>query len=44
MNKILVIGGSRGIGKEVINELINDNLIINFSRNKPELSHANLTQ
>lgn len=43
MNKILVIGGSRGIGKEIINELINDNLIINFSRNKPELSHANLT-
>ena len=43
MNKILVIGGSRGIGKEIINELINDNLIINFSRNKPESSHANLT-
>ena len=31
MKKILVIGGSRGIGQQIINELIKDNLIINFS-------------
>ena len=43
MKKILVIGGSRGIGQQIINELIKDNLIINFSRNNPELNHENLT-
>jgi 3-oxoacyl-[acyl-carrier protein] reductase len=43
MKKILVIGGSRGIGQQIINELIEDNLIINFSRNSPELNHVNLT-
>jgi 3-oxoacyl-[acyl-carrier protein] reductase len=42
MKKIIIIGGSRGIGKQIINELVNDNIIINLSRNKPELSHANL--
>ena len=43
MNKIIVVGGSRGIGKEIINDLVDDNLIINLSRNKPELTHTNLT-
>jgi NAD(P)-dependent dehydrogenase (short-subunit alcohol dehydrogenase family) len=43
MNKIVIVGGSRGIGKEIINELINDNMIINLSRNKPELTHTNLS-
>ena len=43
MNKILIIGGSKGIGRQIINELINDYKIINFSRTSPELSHANLT-
>ena len=43
MNKIIIVGGSRGIGKEIINELVDDNLIINLSRNKPELTHTNLT-
>ena len=43
MNKIVIVGGSRGIGKEIINELVNDNMIINLSRNKPELTHTNLT-
>ena len=43
MNKIIIVGGSRGIGKEIINELVDDNMIINLSRNKPELTHTNLT-
>jgi NAD(P)-dependent dehydrogenase (short-subunit alcohol dehydrogenase family) len=43
MNKIVIVGGSRGIGKEIINELVNDNMIINLSRNKPELTHTNLS-
>ena len=40
---LIVSGGSRGIGKEIINELVDDNMIINLSRNKPELTHTNLT-
>jgi|TARA_B110000495_G_C23038688_1_gene621528 3-oxoacyl-[acyl-carrier protein] reductase len=43
MKKILIIGGSKGIGRQIINELISDNEIINYSRTVPELSHANLT-
>ena len=43
MNKIIIVGGSRGIGKEIINELVDNNMIINLSRNKPELTHTNLT-
>ena len=43
MNKIVIVGGSRGIGKEIINQLVDDNMIINLSRNKPELTHTNLT-
>tara|TARA_B100000497_G_scaffold12944_1_gene14775 strand:- start:1279 stop:1962 length:684 start_codon:yes stop_codon:yes gene_type:complete len=43
MNKIIIVGGSRGIGKEIINDLVENNIIINLSRNKPELTHTNLT-
>ena len=43
MNKIVIVGGSRGIGKEIINQLVQDNMIINLSRNKPKLTHTNLT-
>jgi len=43
MNKILVIGGSKGIGNAIINCLIDENVIINISRTKPLLSHTNLT-
>ena len=43
MNKILVIGGSKGIGNAIINALIDENSVINISRTAPLLSHANLT-
>jgi NAD(P)-dependent dehydrogenase (short-subunit alcohol dehydrogenase family) len=43
MNKILVIGGSKGIGKAIINSLIEQNSVINISRTAPLLSHTNLT-
>ncbi|MFK8059625.1 MAG: SDR family NAD(P)-dependent oxidoreductase [Polaribacter sp.] len=43
MNKILVIGGSKGIGNSIINSLVKDNKIINISRTPPLLSHTNLT-
>lgn len=43
MNKILIIGGSKGIGNAIINSLIDKNEIINISRSKPPTSHPNLT-
>ncbi len=43
MNKILVIGGSKGIGNAIINSLVNENKVINISRTSPLLSHTNLT-
>ena len=43
MNKILVIGGSKGIGNAIITSLVDENLIINISRSAPVLSHAHLT-
>lgn len=41
MRTILIIGGSKGIGKAVINELIDTYKIINFSRTTPDLLHSN---
>ena len=43
MRKILVIGGSKGIGKAIIASLIEKNNIINLSRTAPSLTHENLT-
>jgi|TARA_B110000908_G_C10252717_1_gene453221 NAD(P)-dependent dehydrogenase (short-subunit alcohol dehydrogenase family) len=43
MKKILVIGGSKGIGKAIIASLIEKNNIINLSRTPPSLVHENLT-
>jgi NAD(P)-dependent dehydrogenase (short-subunit alcohol dehydrogenase family) len=43
MNKILVIGGSKGIGNAIINALISENEIINISRTAPLQPHNNLT-
>lgn len=43
MKKILVIGGSKGIGNAIINSLVNNNKVINISRTAPLLSNTNLT-
>ncbi len=43
MNKVLVIGGSKGIGNAIIESLVEDNSVINISRTKPLLSNPNLT-
>jgi 3-oxoacyl-[acyl-carrier protein] reductase len=43
MKKILVVGGSRGIGQAIINSLVDENEIINISRTAPLQSHSNLT-
>jgi NAD(P)-dependent dehydrogenase (short-subunit alcohol dehydrogenase family) len=42
MKTILVIGGSSGIGKAIINNLIDTHNVINISRSKPE-EQLNLT-
>jgi len=43
MNKILIIGGSKGIGNSIIKALINTSKIINLSRTAPLQPHNNLT-
>lgn len=43
MRKILVIGGSKGIGKEIVNNLIQEHIVYNISRTAPKTSHNNLT-
>ena len=43
MKKIIVIGGSRGIGKAIVDVLLPSHQIINISRSVPEYSHANLS-
>lgn len=43
MKKIVVIGGSRGIGNAIINLLVDENQVINISRNEPVQNHQNLT-
>ena len=43
MKTIILIGGSRGIGKAILGNLIDDYKVINLSRTAPELNHSNLT-
>lgn len=42
MNNIIVIGGSKGIGKAIVSSLLSSYKIVNISRTTPE-SHPNLT-
>ena len=44
MRTILVVGGSRGIGKEVVKKLLPENKVVSISREASDLDHANLTQ
>ena len=43
MKTILVIGGSRGIGKSIVNIMLENHRVINISRTAPETQHPNLT-
>lgn len=43
MKTIVIIGGSKGIGKEILNTFLEHNTVINISRSKPENEHTNLT-
>jgi NAD(P)-dependent dehydrogenase (short-subunit alcohol dehydrogenase family) len=44
MKTILVVGGSRGIGKEVVKRLLPENKVVSISREASDLDHVNLTQ
>lgn len=43
MKTIIVIGGSKGIGNAIINQIVNSHNVVNISRTSPEVNHANLT-
>lgn len=43
MKNIVIIGGSRGIGKKILENLVENNKIYNLSRSNPEISNNNLT-
>ena len=43
MKTIIVIGGSKGIGKALVKKLLTHSKVINISRSKPNLTHSNLT-
>ena len=43
MRKIIIVGGSRGIGNSLLTTLVENHKIINISRVQPALSHVNLT-
>ena len=43
MKNIVIIGGSKGIGNAILRYAIEDNNVINISRNLPEITHPNLT-
>ncbi|GAB5400552.1 MAG: SDR family oxidoreductase [Aureisphaera sp.] len=42
MKKVLIVGGSKGIGNALLHQLLDDHQIINISRTEPEISHPNL--
>jgi NAD(P)-dependent dehydrogenase (short-subunit alcohol dehydrogenase family) len=43
MKKILVIGGSKGIGNAIVTSLVKNHLVTNISRSSPLQTHENLT-
>ena len=43
MKNILIIGGTKGIGKSIVEELVDENKITCFSRNKSDFNHKNYT-
>ncbi len=42
MKTIIVIGGSKGIGKSIVNLMLESHRVINISRTPPQSRHANL--
>lgn len=43
MRKVVIIGGSKGIGSETVKRLISSHEVVNISRSKPALTHENLS-
>ncbi|MCB0473502.1 MAG: SDR family oxidoreductase, partial [Flavobacteriaceae bacterium] len=43
MKTLLIVGGSKGIGKAILSRHLPDHKIINLSRSSPDLKHENLT-
>lgn len=43
MKKILIIGGSKGIGNAILQQQLENNMVYNISRTAPDISHPNLT-
>jgi short-subunit dehydrogenase involved in D-alanine esterification of teichoic acids len=43
MKNIVIIGGTKGIGKAIVDQLVNENIVICMSRNSTEFSHNNYT-
>ncbi|WP_452220915.1 SDR family NAD(P)-dependent oxidoreductase [Lacinutrix salivirga] len=43
MKHLVIIGGSKGIGKAITNTFLETHKVTNISRSAPEISHANLT-
>jgi NAD(P)-dependent dehydrogenase (short-subunit alcohol dehydrogenase family) len=43
MEVIVIIGGSKGIGKSIVNIMLDNYKVINISRTPPEFQHTNLT-
>ncbi|RAJ15733.1 SDR family NAD(P)-dependent oxidoreductase [Arenibacter echinorum] len=43
MKTIVIVGGSKGIGKAIVGNLVDAHKVINLSRSAPENTHANLT-
>lgn len=42
METYIIVGGSKGIGKAILEEIVNENKVINLSRSAPEIEHPNL--
>ena len=43
MKTIVVVGGSKGIGKAILSNILEGNKVINLSRTEPDITHRNLT-
>jgi short-subunit dehydrogenase len=43
MKKLLIVGGSKGIGKSILENALNEFECINISRTEPQVVHDNLT-
>ena len=43
MKTYIVVGGSKGIGKAIVNLLLKEHKVVNLSRSQPETEHKHLT-